>query len=322
MTVLVLGISSLAQAGGLMPAHVDADAKWVAHLDLEAIHAVPPVKEIREKFLKKERVQEKIEEATEELGMNPAEDILGATLYSTGYKHHKGVAVIYVRKLDREKLLELFDEKHPDHESSEYGDRTLYTWTAEHHHHEQEMTGTFVSDTAIIIGSGIDDVKSALDVIDGKKPGLAGDAKLLAGKAENDLVYFKAVDVPGDLCKSEKHAMLKTITGVTAQWQYTDGSVKAHYEIESKSAENVQSVKAIIDGVKAMGTLRYQELKDVLKVINGLSAEANGTTLTVNFSSSIDDIKAGVKQAKEHHKSQRKSRRDRDDDDDDDDDDK
>ncbi|MDA0833276.1 MAG: hypothetical protein O2955_09310 [Planctomycetota bacterium] len=303
---LFLSFAGLTQAGELMPAHVGADAKWVVHVNIEAIKAIPPVKEMHEKFLQKDKVQAKVKEISTMLGMNPTEDIFGVTAYSASYEQHKGVALIYVRNANRDKLVELFSRKHPDHKSTKYGDRTIYSWTESHRGCETKLSGTFASDGIILMGSGDDIVQTALDVIDGKKTAAGADAAILSGANANDLFFVKAVDIPEELTKKAKSKFPLNISGGMAQWQYSDNQVSAHYEVNARSAETAQALKGVVDGVKAGGILRYQELADVLKVINALSTEVNDQTMTVNFSSSLDEIKAGVEQAKKNHKEKRK----------------
>ncbi|MEX0727883.1 MAG: hypothetical protein WEB58_13275 [Planctomycetaceae bacterium] len=305
VAAISLSLTGALQAGPLNPAHIGADSKWVVHVNIEAIRAIPPVKEMHEKFLQKDRVQAKVQEISTMLGMNPTQDIFGVTAYSTGYEEHKGVALVYVRKADREKLVALFKQKHPDHKTTQHGDRTVYSWTEKHRGCEIELSGTFAGDGIILIGSGTDHVHAALDVIDGKRPATAADAASVSGATSNDLVFIRAMDIPEELTKKAKAKVALNISGGTAQWQFADNRLSAHYDVIARTAETAQALKAVVDGVKAGGTLRYQDLADVLKVVNALSTAVENQTLTVDFSSSLDEIKAGVEQAIKHHKEQR-----------------
>ena len=65
--------------------HIPADAKWVAHIDLEAIRASVIGKAMREHWIAKEKVQGHLDKVREEIGMDPSEDILSATPVS--YTH-------------------------------------------------------------------------------------------------------------------------------------------------------------------------------------------------------------------------------------------
>ena len=125
-------------------------------------------------------VASEMQELAKKLGMNPIEDVLGATLYADSYGKI-GVGLIYVKRLDRERMVNFLREKHPDYRTSEYGSRLLYMWTDGHHGQKMDLTGTFASDRLIVIGAGAEQVKAALDVLDGKKPGLADDASLIKG---------------------------------------------------------------------------------------------------------------------------------------------
>ena len=73
-----------------------------------------------------------MDELTEKLGMNPMKDVLGATLYSSRYDGQIGVGLIYLKRLDQEKMVSLLKEQYPDHRTSEYGSRILHMWTVEY----------------------------------------------------------------------------------------------------------------------------------------------------------------------------------------------
>ena len=185
--VIVLS-AGFVSAGPIVPKDVGADAKWFGHVDFEALLSMKLVQHLKDQCPIHKQFQAKMEKLAEKLGMNPMEDISGATLYSNRYGEKVGVCLIYVTKLDREKMLSLLKEKHPDHKTSEYGSRTLYMWTVKHQGKEMNLTGTFASDKLVVIGADAEQVQAALDVLDGKKPGLAEDAPLLKDIAKNALV--------------------------------------------------------------------------------------------------------------------------------------
>ena len=180
-TAIMLLSVGLASAGPIVPKDIGAAAKWFGHVNFEAIRSMKLVQDLKAKCPVHQQCQAKMAELAKKLGMNPMEDVLGATLYSDHYGGKVGVVLIYVKKLDRERMVNMLREKHPDYKTSEYGSRLLYIWTDGRHGKKMDVTGTFASDKLIVIGAGAEQVKAALDVLDGKKPGLAKDAPLIKG---------------------------------------------------------------------------------------------------------------------------------------------
>jgi hypothetical protein len=247
--VIVLSVGFVS-AGPIVSKDVGADAKWFGHVDFEALRSMKLVQNLKDQCPVHKQCQAKMEELAKKLGMNPMEDISGATLYSNRYGEKVGVCLIYVTKLDREKMLSLLKEKHPDHKTSEYGSRDLYTWTAKCHGKEMNLTGTIASDKLVVIGADAEQVQAALDVLDGKKPGLAEEAPLLKDIPKNALMACRGIDVPETYRKTTRCPVLKNCKAATAIWTETNGQITGKYEFTTDSEETAKNFKAIVDGLK------------------------------------------------------------------------
>ena len=68
------------------------------------------------------------------------------------------------------------------------------------------------------------------------------------------------------------------------------------------SEETAKGFKAIVEGFKAMGQLRYGDLPAVKGVLGGLKCETKGTSFTATFSVSAGDVKSAVKAVTEQNK--------------------
>ena len=204
--------------------------------------------------------------------------------------------------------MNLLREKHPDHKTSEYGSRLLYTWTVGHHGKKMDLTGTFASDRLIVIGADAEQVKAALDVLDGKKPGLAKDAPLIKGIPETALFASRGIDVPEDYRKTTLCPVLHNCKAASAVWTEKDGQITGKYEFTTVSEETAKSFKAIVEGFKAMGELRYSDIPAVKKVMDGLKVEAQGALFTATFTTSTGDVEAAVKAVMDKRKRPRRRR--------------
>jgi hypothetical protein len=309
LAAIVFLSAGVVSAGPMVPKDVDANAKWFGHVNCEAIHSLKLVQDLKDKCPMHQRCQAKMEELAKKLGMNPMEDVLGATLYSDRYGERVGVVLIYVKKLDREKMVGLLKEKHPDHTTSEYGKRTLYSWAVKHHGKKLDLTGTFASDTLVVIGAGAEQVKAALDVLDGTKPGLTRDAPLIKDIPETALFACRAIDVPETFRKATRCPVLKNCKAGTVVWTETSGQITGKYEFTTDSDETAKNFKAIVDGLKAMGQLRFGDIPAVKKVMDGLTCSAQGNLFTATVTTSTDDVESAVKavmEQKKVHNSQEK----------------
>lgn len=302
LTAILLLSAGFVSAGPIVPKDIGADAKWFGHVDFEAIRSMKLVQNLKDQCPVHKQYQAKMEELAKKLGMNPMEDISGATLYSNRYGEKSGVCLVYVTKLDREKVLSLLKEKHPDHKTSEYGSHTLYMWTCKHHGKEMNLTGTFASDKLVVIGADAEQVQAALDVLDGKKPGLAEGAPLLKDIRKNALMACRGIDVPETIRKTTRCPVLKNCKAATAVWAEANGQITGKYEFTTDSEETAKNFKAIVDGLKAMGQLRYSHIPAVKKVMDGLTCTAEEDSFTATFTASTADVEAAVKAVMEKKK--------------------
>ena len=150
--VVVVALATMAQASPLDLKQVAADAKWVAHLDVDAMKASSVVQKAHQKHLERHPNAEKhLAKISKLIGMNPAEDLHGVTLYGSQLKKHTGVVIVQA-KVDREYLLKKAKEA-PDYRTSTYGAHTLHTWTHDKGgRHEHSVTGAFHKTNLILFG--------------------------------------------------------------------------------------------------------------------------------------------------------------------------
>ena len=141
------------------------------------------------------------------------------------------------------------------------------------------LTGTFATDTLIVIGDDAEQVQAALDVLDGKKPGLAKDAPLLKGISTKALFACRGIDIPETYRKTTHCPVLQNCKAATAVWAEKDGQITGKYEFATVSEETAKNFKAIVDGLKAMGELRYSDIPAVKKVMDGLKCMPRETRL-------------------------------------------
>ena len=298
-TVALLLAASIAQAAPLEPAHIPADAKWVIHVDFEQIRSSTLGKAVHAKMAEREKFTEKIKEATEKLGMNPAKDLLDATLYDTSYGTRKGVVLIHCNKLDQSKMVATFEKKHPDHTTDKYGDWKIYHWKAKMGRHgENPVSGAFANDNTIALCGDPEKLKKALDLISGKGEAVASDSDLLSGLPKKAMMVAHAIDVDAEYMKKTHCPVLKNCTEATVSWSEKKGTLVGQYEFTTESDEKAESFKAIVEGMKALVTLKVGEKEDLAKLVDGLKVKAKGSTFTLTYKAESEDILAAAETLK------------------------
>ena len=292
----VLCLSTAASAAPLVPAHVPADAKWVSHINLDAVRGMEMVSKWREAYTKREGYQQKVDWMAENIGMNPMEDLLGVTIYDTEYARHNGVVLMHLTAGHRKKIEAAFDKHKKEHTSSKHAGRTLTTWTERAGRHgEHEVTGCFANDKTIVLGRDPERVKAALDVIDGKQDSLAKDSPLLAGFPKKAIVATNVMDVDAEYQKVTRCPVLKNSQAASFSITQKGDKTRMSCRLETKSDEQAQGYADVVQGLRAMAQLRQGDDEASARVMNGLKVKAKGSTFNVTWQASNEDIHAAVK---------------------------
>ena len=141
-----LGFVAAARAEPLNLAQVPADAKWVGHVDVDAVWASTVVKKAWKKGLElRKDAQARLDKLRERIGMDITKDVHGLTAYGKEPGKETGVLIVHA-KLDQKFLLDKA-EKAPDHKVEKFESYDLHSWTAKHHEHTRTVWALSTSRT-------------------------------------------------------------------------------------------------------------------------------------------------------------------------------
>jgi hypothetical protein len=178
-TAVVFASAGTLSAEPLVPQRVAADAKWVVHVDFDALRSAHIVEKLSQQWLSRDSTRQQLEKVREILGTDPLTSVHGVTFYGKDYSQG-GYVVLLEAKVDRQRLLQ-FVRRMPDYQTHSYGDHELHTWTqSQGRRQKHSVTGCFAAEALTIVGQDAAAVQGALDVLEGKSPGLPADSPLAA----------------------------------------------------------------------------------------------------------------------------------------------
>lgn len=304
--VLVLG--SAVRAEPLAVQQIAADAKWAAHLDADALHASTLFQKARNEFLKQHPEAEMALAVVREVWrFAPRADLHGITLYGAQLKKDTGVALVHA-KVDQNLLLERV-RLAPNHQASAYGKYQLHTWLhAEGSRRQRNMTGTFYKPDVIIFGASVDEVKAAIDVLDGKKPNLADKEPTLASSIPPGTILCTGVSGVCDADLPHKPPVAKKIDSLMFAIGESQGDLFFHGMLKMKETDSAQQVKTILDGALAMASLMHGDDADAMKLIDAVQPTLADKAITVEWHAPVDAVLAQAKKTFEHWKAHKERR--------------
>ncbi|MGA2618578.1 MAG: hypothetical protein ABSF26_13275 [Thermoguttaceae bacterium] len=307
---LVLGLVATVQAAPLELQTVAADAKWVVHVDIDAVHASMVFQKARDKCLTEHKeIAQHLAKLPELIGMDPRKDLHGVTAYGPQIGKHTGVLIVHA-KVNQKLLLEKA-EKAPDHKLLKQGGYEIHTWSHKGPKGSHTVAGAFFKPEVLVFSDCPVQLQAALDVLAGKQPG-AGSSSPLAGKIPPGtsvllrVAGIAAADLPGKV-----PPLVKQIDSARFVVGENEGKSFFRAKANMTNTEVTGQVKAIIDGGVALAKLHCNKDELAKKLIDALHVTADGKTLTILWSAPAGDVWEMVqkhakimaeKWAKQHHK--------------------
>ena len=302
----LLAFASSARAEPLDLKYAAADAKWAVHVDVDALRQSPVVQKAYQKCLEMHPDAAKhMDKAQEMLGMDPRKDLHAVLAYGKDTDKEHGILLIHADV--NQKLLLEKAAKAPEHKVTQYGSYELHSWKHTGRHGSRPVTGAFYKPDVLVFAGSVEAVKGALDVLDGKSPGMSDKDAPLAGHTHPGAIFVAraaAID-PKIHCPilSQADSFRVTIGENEGQSYY-------RARLVLKSAETAGQVKAIVEGFQALVSLKYGSDADVMKVASGLKVTVEDKTVHIQWSASTDAVwtvveKAAKQWAERHEKSHR-----------------
>jgi hypothetical protein len=302
---VVLGLATIGRAEPLALKQVAADAKWVMHVDVDALRASIVAQKAYRKCLEMHKDAEKMMDvACGVVGMDPRKDIHGITVYGKDTNKEHGVLIVHADV--NQKLLLGIVAKAPDHKMIAYGSYELHSWTHKCWKKESRtVVGAFYKANIMVFAGCGDAVKAALDVLDGKSAAITGRESPLAGRTLPGSILVgraSAID-PNTRCP-----VLKQAESFRIALGEDKGESFYRARVVMKSTAAVEQVKAIAEGFRAMVSLQHGSDAQTMKLVNGLKVNSEDKKLSIRWSASAADVWAVIEKAAKKWAEQRKGK--------------
>lgn len=288
VVLVSLGWGAAARADALQLKQVAADAKWVGHIDCDAMRASTLVQKAWDKMLELHKdAKGHLEKAHEVLGIDLTEDVHCITVYGKVVGKENGVAIVHA-KLNREKLAALA-EKAPDHKVTEAGAYKIHSWTHNDHGKAKPVSGAIRGDDMVVLAGCVDDVKSALAVLDGKAPAMADDGPLRGRTRPGVCLLFRVVGIaeakfPGEPALAKQTESYRFAIGEN------EGKVFYRSRAVMTSEEVVGQVKKVLEGIHALALIHVNGDAKDKALLDAFQLTTEGKNVTVSAEVPAADV--------------------------------
>ena len=297
---LILGGPALT-AAPLQRSQVAANAKWLLHLDVEAL---------RKSELGASLMKSVVAEAGEDLKQDAKLDLpaiiqnTGSILaYGTDYKSGKdgkGV-LIWQGSKEIEQIASAFLVQQAEAAKAGAGNVKLVRKGA-------QPTYAFGDDMhvmvrpggGLILGRSMEQIDLATRVLENKSPSLQGKATFSEYAVQPGSFFFlafaegfnKEAEVP------PQASVLKLTDGGRLALGEADGKVRLHLTLKAQSTEVTQQIQQVVQGLLAIATLTQGGAPELQEMIRGTKVNVEDKRVMVELAIPIE---AALKQIDEHH---------------------
>ena len=256
-----------------MSKNVAADAKWVVHVDVDAIRESHVVQKAFESCpILKNDAGKHFDTIRDKIGIDLRTDLHGITLYGPDTDKDHAVAIVF--STVNEKLLLEKAKNAANHKVSKHGEIEIHSWTMKHGDKTHPAAGAFFKPDVLVFAANADRVTAALDVLDGKSPGITSGP--LAGRIRpGTTVLARSIAIP----EKTKCPVLKQAESFRVAMGENDGKSFYRARLVMKTPEAATQIKTINEGIKAVVSLKFSDDADVMKLVDGLKTTTNEKTV-------------------------------------------
>jgi len=296
--VVMVLLAQSAPAGPLDPAHVPADAKWVIHVDFQALGKTKLADQVRENrrhllFAARTWLQNRY-------GIDPREDLDSLTAYGNSYQAHTGTLVLKAR-FDQQKIQQRLEQK-PNVQKMSLGEYTVYTIPVEQarrydreeankatakeseraaQRHARTVSVVLMDGNTMVVTSAQDRVQAAIDLVKGTATAVAKKEMPLLSKHEEGTIVYGAADQLGAIKEHDgffpilsQHEQVFWSVGVKGEQVFKELTLVAQNEDVAKD------MKSFLEGMNALGRVWAADSDALKQLIENKEITCEGTTVT------------------------------------------
>jgi hypothetical protein len=289
----VLGLAVVGRAEPVELKQVATDAKWLAHVDVDAMRESVVVQKAYHKCMEMHKdAQKHFDKVRETLGLDLKKDLHGITIYGKDLDKHHGVLIVHADV--NQKLLLEKAEKAADHKVAKYGSYEIHSWTHKHGKESHTAYGVFFKPNVLVFAGCEEAIHGALDVLDGKSPGITDEKSPLAGRlAPGASLIVRALAVGPQV----KCPVLKDADSFRITLGENKGESFYRARLVMKSAEAAEQVKAVVEGFKAMVGLARGSDAETMKLVNAVKVTTQEKTVRIAWSAPAEEVWTALEKA-------------------------
>ena len=288
--IVCFGLHAVANGAPLQLKHVAADSAWLGHVDLDAMRESIVVR----KAMEEHQFRGGVEMVKHVLGMDLESDLHGMTFYGNELGKHTGVMIVQA-KIDRDRLLGMAN-RFTKPEVMDFRKHKLHRWTHKSRRGAKgrQVAGAFYDDHTLVFASSVDELKRAVDVLDGEAPSLTK-SDALAGNIPPGTTMLMRVAGVSEAEGVTEHRLARRTKSFRFVTGEHDGESFYRARATMTDPEIAGQLKEVVEGFRAVGQLHVGDNETGRQLVNDLRVKTQGPTVTVLWKGAAKDVWTMVK---------------------------
>ena len=288
LTVLLAGTTA-AQAGNFRKDQVPATAKWVMHADCDAVKGTQMGAYLLEK-MQSEKANNKLAAVQAMFNFDPRKDLNGLTVFGEKQGRQDGVALVY-GNFDEQRLVTLL-KANDTYQAEAFGSRTIHSWVDPQSEGDDaggpRVYGCVAGKGLVVIGGSIDNVKAALDVVDGRKPSMKESSALTDLLPDPSTMFFAAGTSLKDM--GALSAVGASVAGGSLAVLENGGVLKGAVELRATDAQTGEQVETLVRGLIAGAMLNGQKNPAMARLAENVVVTVDGAKIKLSLTFPATDL--------------------------------
>ena len=278
---------------------VPANAVWIVHADFDALHKSTVYQKLSAAALARWKpLGTRLTEINRQLGMDVAKDVHGMTVFARTLAEHKAMLVMradWEPQTFRQRLALA-----QSHAVSAFGQYEIHRFTRQDDGQLRTIAAACWRPGTFLFGQTPGDVQAGLDVLDGRKPHLAGHlaghSSVLAADVSPGTVLVARMVMSGDSLPVES-PVLKQTEQIDLACGENAGECFARAKLLAKTPEAAEQVKKAVDGILAIVKLQAVNDARAGKLLDRLTLRVDGRGVQADFRVSAAELTTVLEKA-------------------------
>jgi hypothetical protein len=267
---------------------IPAEARWLVHIDVDAVRPSAAARVILKAAAEQWKIlPSQLEKLNRQSGMDLRKDLHSLTVYGGRLPERKAVLVMradWPQQTFRQKLS--LAENHSVTQDRPY---EIHCWRRNNSGEMLPVAGAMWKAGTFVFAPTAADVKSSLEVLDGKRHSLSGsNSKLAAEVPAGTIMTVRLIGV-GDSLPVES-PLLKQSDQIDMVCGENEGEWFVRARLAAKSPAAARDAKHVADGLLALARLKQSGDTASLALLDRVQLKVDGQNLVLDFRAAAGDV--------------------------------